>query len=122
MDVSAEILQRAPRHRPFHHETQTMSQPPSAFKPFRSELPTVLIVSTGFHLYREYLMQQMVEHANLWLLLDAEPTWQTPYIGGFTLTDTLDADRMIEASRALAGTVPIDGVICWDEIRMVPTS
>jgi biotin carboxylase len=94
----------------------------AAFKEFRSELPTVLVVSTGFHLYREYLMQQMVAHANLWLLLDAEPTWQAPYITGFTLTDTLDADRMIESSRALAGTISIDGVICWDEIRMVPTA
>lgn len=86
------------------------------------DLPTVLVISTGLHLYREYLLKQISESANVWLFLDKEPTWQMTYICGYSLVETLDVERMIEAARNLPKNVKIDGVICWDEIRMVPTS
>ncbi|WP_047243058.1 ATP-grasp domain-containing protein [Chromobacterium subtsugae] len=91
-------------------------------KSINQQRPTVLVISTGFHLYREYLLRQIVEEANVWLFTDAAPTWQIPYLNGYTLVNTLDAEAMAREALALAATRKIDGLICWDEIRMVPTS
>ena len=85
-------------------------------------LPTILLVTTGYHLYREYLLKMVAEYANIWLFLDSEPDWQIPYIVGHTVVNTLDAQMMIDAARNLPEGVKIDGVLCWDEIRMVQTA
>ncbi|MDJ0797776.1 MAG: ATP-grasp domain-containing protein [Calothrix sp. MO_167.B12] len=87
-----------------------------------SHLPTILLVTTGYHLYREYLLKMVAEHSNIWLFLDSPPDWQIPYILGYTVVDTLDAQMMIDAARNLPEDVKIDGVLCWDEIRMVQTA
>ncbi|BAZ52777.1 phosphoribosylamine--glycine ligase [Nostoc sp. NIES-4103] len=85
-------------------------------------LPTILLVTSGYHLYREYLLKMVAEHSNVWLFLDSEPNWQIPYIVGYTVVNTLDAQMMIEVARNLADDIKIDGVLCWDEIRMVETA
>ncbi|GAB1544197.1 ATP-grasp domain-containing protein [Scytonema sp. NUACC21] len=85
-------------------------------------LPTILLVTSGYHLYREYLLKMVAEHSNVWLFLDSEPNWQIPYIVGHTVVNTLDAQMMIEVARNLPDGVKIDGVLCWDEIRMVQTA
>src|SRR5690349_18656774 len=64
----------------------------------------------------------VAEHSNVWLFLDSEPNWQIPYIVGYTVVNTLDAQMMIEVARNLADDIKIDGVLCWDEIRMVETA
>ncbi|MDC3961414.1 ATP-grasp domain-containing protein [Polyangium jinanense] len=81
--------------------------------------PTVLLVSSGYHLYREYLLRMISQAARVVLFLDREPSWERSYITDSKIVDTLDAEAMITAARAVAAMVPIDGVICWDEIRMV---
>lgn len=86
------------------------------------QLPTILLVTSGYHLYREYLLKMVAEHSNVWLFLDREPNWQIPYIVGHTVVDTLNTQMMIDAALNLPTGVKIDGVLCWDEIRMVHTA
>ncbi|MDI1446322.1 ATP-grasp domain-containing protein [Polyangium sp. 6x1] len=81
--------------------------------------PTVLLVSSGYHLYREYLLRMISQAARVVLFLDREPTWERWYIAEHRIVDTLDAEAMIAAAREVAARDPIDGVICWDEIRLV---
>ncbi|HVK67347.1 MAG TPA: ATP-grasp domain-containing protein [Polyangium sp.] len=81
--------------------------------------PTILLVSSGYHLYREYLLRMISASARVFLFLDREPTWERSYIADHQILDTLDAEAMIAAAREVASRVAIDGVICWDEIRMV---
>lgn len=83
---------------------------------------TVLLITSGYHLYREYLLRQVAQAANVWLFCDEKPTWETPYIRGHTCVDTLDATAMIRAARALPSEACPHGVLCWDELRMVQTA
>ncbi|MBN1204307.1 MAG: ATP-grasp domain-containing protein [Myxococcaceae bacterium] len=89
------------------------------FKPDTTSPRTVLLISSGYHLYREYLLRLISNQARVWLFLDREPQWERPYVVGSTKVDTLDVPAMIEAARALRGELAFDGVICWDEIRIV---
>lgn len=83
-------------------------------------LPLIILVSSGYHLYREYLLDQVAKAARVWLFLSAEPTWEHRYIVGSTVVDTLDPKAMIAAARDIPGVV--SGVLCWDEVRMVQTA
>lgn len=91
-------------------------------EPFKTDLTsssTVLVISSGYHLYREYLLRAISGAARVWLFLDREPTWERAYVVGCTRIDTLDVPGMIAAARALPDEIAINGVICWDEIRIV---
>lgn len=81
--------------------------------------PTILLLTSGYHLYREYLLKMLAQHAQVWLLHDRDAGWEKPYIIGNTVVTTLDAPGMVAAARALPAGVRIDGVLCWDELRMV---
>jgi biotin carboxylase len=81
--------------------------------------PTILLVTSGHPLYREYLLKMVAQHANVWLFHDREATWEKPYIIGNTVVPSLDASAMVSAALALPGSVRLDGVLCWDEIRVV---
>lgn len=84
------------------------------------DLPLIILVSSGYRLYREYLLDLVARAARVWLFLSAEPTWEQPYIAGYTVVDTLDAKAMIAAARDIPAAV--SGVLCWDEVRMVQTA
>jgi biotin carboxylase len=84
-----------------------------------SPKPTILLLTSGYHLYREYLLKEIAQHAQVWLFHDREANWEKPYIIGNTVTDSLDVNAMTAAARALPAHVHIDGVLCWDEIKMV---
>lgn len=89
------------------------------FKTDTTSTRTVLVITSGYHLYREYLLRAISSHARVWLFLDRDVQWELPYVAGSTRVDSLDVPAMIEAARALPGDIKIDGVICWDEIRIV---
>ena len=97
-----------------------MTSEPSELPPH--DRPTIILVNSGYHLYREYLLNLVAGAARVWLFLDREPTWETRYIAGSTVVDTLDAAAMTAAARELAQRHRVDGVLCWDEVRMVPSS
>lgn len=91
-------------------------------KPFKTDTTsprTVLLISSGYHLYREYLLRMISNQARVWLFVDREVQWERPYVVGSTKVDTLDVPAMLAAARALSSELKIDGVICWDEIRIV---
>lgn len=87
-----------------------------------SNKPTILLVSSGYHLYREYLLKMVSDYADVWLLLDREPSWERRYILGFSEVDTLNVSAMLEAIKNLDNSIKISGVLCWDEIRVVHTA
>jgi biotin carboxylase len=82
--------------------------------------PVLLVIGTGMRYYREYLLASIAPQYRVHLFAGAEPTWEREYIDGWTvLRDTLDAAVMIPAAQALPR---VDGVLCWDEARILPTS
>lgn len=85
--------------------------------------PHLLLISTGARLFREYLLASIAPQYRIHLFLAAEPDWEAQYIDAVTvLADTLDADLMIAAARELDERDPIDGVLCWDEARIIATA
>jgi len=86
----------------------------------RDARPMVILVSSGYHLYREYLLDLVAEAGRVWLFLASEPTWEKKYIDGYTVVDTLDAPAMIRAARELPDAASVRGVFSWDEVRMIP--
>jgi len=85
--------------------------------------PHLLLISTGERLFREYLLASIATRYRVHLFLAAEPDWENRYIDSATvLADTLDAELMIAAARELHQRDPLDGVLCWDEARIIATS
>ncbi|SDW32443.1 hypothetical protein SAMN05421504_101264 [Amycolatopsis xylanica] len=76
--------------------------------------PVLIVVGGGHRVYHEYLLSLMAEHARVWLLGDAEPTWEKLYVSGYTVVDTGDAAAVAEAATRLAERATVDGVSCLD--------
>lgn len=76
--------------------------------------PLLILVDSLAKSTREYLLESIVTQYDIWLLQDTEPTWETPYIAGHTVVDTLDAAAMTDAAAQLGAA----GVLCWDEVRI----
>lgn len=87
------------------------------------ERPHLLVVATGMRLFREYILRSISPLYRIHMFLHAEPSWETEYIEGWTVLDsTLDADALVAAARKLHAAEPIDGVLCWDEARILQTA
>ncbi|MDQ1744637.1 MAG: hypothetical protein QOE23_2976 [Pseudonocardiales bacterium] len=85
--------------------------------------PHLLLISTGERLFREYLLASIAERYRVHLFLAAPAQWESAYIDAATvLADTLDAELMIGAARELHQRDPLDGVLCWDEARIIATA
>jgi len=87
-------------------------------KPVR-EKPTILLVTSGHPLYREYLLKSVAQHADVWLFHDVEPGWEKPYLVGNTVISSQDTAGMVRAARSLPAGVHISGVLCWNETRVI---
>ncbi|MEO6703743.1 MAG: ATP-grasp domain-containing protein [Jatrophihabitantaceae bacterium] len=88
-----------------------------------ADRPHLLLISTGDRLFREYLLAPIAEHYRIHLFLAAEPQWESQYVDAVTvLADTLDAEAMIVAASELNERDPINGVLCWDEARILPAA
>ncbi len=83
------------------------------------EKPTILVLTSGHQLYREYLLQSIARHANVWLFHDREPVWEKPHVVGNTVISSQDAGAMVQAARSLRADVKISGIICWNEMRVI---
>lgn len=77
--------------------------------------PNILLVGSGHQLFREYLMREAAQYADLWLIEASEPTWQWPYLTGHTAIDTFDAAAAVAAVRLLAAEQVFAGVFCYHE-------
>jgi biotin carboxylase len=81
----------------------------------RSGRPLLLLLGTGSRTYREYMLRGAALDFDVWLFSDRELTWEAPHVVGHTRLDTEDAGAMIPQAKALAP----DGVLTWDETRVV---
>ncbi|MGW8357647.1 ATP-grasp domain-containing protein [Streptomyces wedmorensis] len=75
-------------------------------------------MGSGGQLWREYILKSVADSYDLWLFAPKEPTWESRYLRGHTIVDTLDASEAIESAVRLAQDVQIAGVLCYDEIRV----
>jgi hypothetical protein len=92
-------------------------------QPSTNHRPLLLLIATGMRTYREYLLQAISARFRIHLFHVAVPTWETEYIGGWTvLPSTIDGPAMSEAARQLNRSVPVSGVLCWDEGRIHATA
>lgn len=84
--------------------------------------PLLIVVGSGQRVYHEYLLSLIAERARVWLLRDAEPTWEKLYIAGYTVVDTHDSAAVVEAATRLADSVTVDGVLSLDDARSVSSA
>jgi biotin carboxylase len=85
----------------------------------------LLVVVSSLSRSREYFFRSVSPHYRLWLLQGGagrtdEVGWELPYLVGHTVVDTLDADAMTEAVRAIPG--PVAGILSYDEARIAATA
>jgi len=81
--------------------------------------PLLLVIGTGLHAYREYLLRSISAEFRIHLFHKVEPTWEKEYLTGWTvLPSTVDGLAMAEQARRLDKDEPIAGVLCWDEARI----
>jgi biotin carboxylase len=85
--------------------------------------PHLLVVGTGDRMFREYLLRSIARDYRVHLFLTAEPTWETEYAAAWTvLPSTTDAEVLVAAAADLHRRDALDGVLCWDEARILPTA
>jgi biotin carboxylase len=90
-----------------------------------ADRPLLLVIGTGFHDYREYLLKSIASRYRVHLLLGAEPTWELAYLSGSTvldMTSTVDAMNMVDAAREVAARNRVAGVLSWDEARILQSA
>ncbi|MFC4907227.1 ATP-grasp domain-containing protein [Actinomadura gamaensis] len=92
-------------------------------RPATGDRPHLLVVATGMRTYREYLLRSISTRFRVHLFHTAEPTWEIPYLDGWTVVpSTLDGPAMAEAARKVHAGDPVEGVLCWDEGRILAAS
>jgi biotin carboxylase len=80
--------------------------------------PRILLIGTGVRTYRDYLLSALAEDYDVWLFSERDPDWEQPYLIGHTVLDITDVDAMAAA----ASTVAPDGVLTWEDPRVVHTA
>jgi glutathione synthase/RimK-type ligase-like ATP-grasp enzyme len=85
--------------------------------------PHLLLVGSGAQHFREYLLRSIAGRYRVHLLTSVEPTWEREHLAGHTvISSTLDRDVLVAAAAALHRDDPFDGVLCWDEARILATA
>lgn len=79
------------------------------------EKPLLLLVGSGGRTWREYVLRAIVTKYRLHLLCPAPPSWEKPYIDGYTVVDTLDAPAMADIARARTESF---AVLTYEETRV----
>jgi biotin carboxylase len=83
----------------------------------------LLLIATGMRVYREYLLRSISSRFRVHLFHTAEPTWENDYIAGWTVVpSTIDGPAMAREALRLNESEPIEGVLCWDEGRILAAS
>ncbi|MCP2274389.1 ATP-grasp domain-containing protein [Actinokineospora diospyrosa] len=87
-----------------------------------SERPLMILVGIGYEPHRGYLLRSIADTTDVWLL-DHEPaTWEAPYVVGSTAVDIRDGDALLAAAVDVAAGRNVDGILCWDELKMANTA
>lgn len=82
--------------------------------------PLLLVIRTGMRYFREYLLSSIHTRYRVHMMLGVEPTWELDYITGYTIVEqSLDVPTLVAAARGVDARDRIDGVLCWDETRIL---
>lgn len=81
--------------------------------------PLLLVITNGLRDYRAYLLRSLHTRYRVHLINNSEPTWERPYLDGFTLVPDTGADTVLAAARKIAAKQPVDGVMSWHEEHIV---
>jgi biotin carboxylase len=84
--------------------------------------PVLLVVGSGDQRYREYIVKSAAERYRLWLLDADPPAWHDQYVIGTTAVDPMVIEDGVAAAREIAAQQQIDGVFCYDEGLIWPSS
>ena len=87
----------------------------------------LLIVVSSLSRSREYFFRSVSPHYRIWLFVGGAgraegADWELPYVVGHTVVDTLDANAMTEAARAVADGAEVAGILTYDEARIAATA
>ncbi|MER7518605.1 ATP-grasp domain-containing protein [Streptomyces sp. NPDC126499] len=84
----------------------------------------LLVVGSGAAAFREYAFQEIAASGQhrLWLMTDTPPTWERPYLAGWTLTDPLTPDVLTKDAAEVAESRRITGVLCLNEAMVWPAA
>lgn len=75
----------------------------------------VLLIGPGDERYRAYLLDQLAEVYDVWLVDTELADWVRPRISGFSRVPAFGLDQIMEAATQARRKVPLHGVVCWDE-------
>jgi biotin carboxylase len=80
------------------------------------------VVGTGSRSYREYLLASLAPHYRMHLIIGHQADWERRYAEGWSVVDfadTIDGEEMILAAKQAAADESFDGVVSWDEARVL---
>lgn len=81
-------------------------------------MDTVLLISSGGRLYREYVCASIAKAYRLVLVQSTPATWQRPYIVDALQACLDDEDAVLAAARAAGERHELAGVLTYDETRV----
>ena len=84
--------------------------------------PRLLVIGTGLRSYREYLLASIAPRYRVHLVIGHEADWEREYVEGWSVvdfSDTIDGEEMILAAKQAAAPEPFQGVLTWDEARVL---
>ncbi|MEU5396082.1 ATP-grasp domain-containing protein [Streptomyces tibetensis] len=84
----------------------------------------LLVVGSGEAAFREYAFQEIAASGRhrLWLMTDSAPTWERPYLDGWTVTDPLNPEVLAKDVGEVSRTRRITGVLCLNEAMVWPAA
>jgi biotin carboxylase len=83
-----------------------------------SDRPAIAVLHAGMQAYREYLLAEVAEVADVWLLDDGDVPWARQYVRGIEQVDTEDAESVREVLGRLRDEHGVAAVIGWDELKV----
>jgi biotin carboxylase len=78
--------------------------------------PALLLIGSGERVWREYMLRSMASRYRLHLFSPRPATWETDYVEGCTVLDTLDVAAMVAAARDRPETFA--GSLTYEETRV----
>jgi biotin carboxylase len=81
--------------------------------------PLLLLITAGLQAYREYLFRSICTRYRIHLIDSADPSWELPYLAGWTAVPDTGADTVRPAAARVATEQPVDGVMSWHEEHIV---
>jgi biotin carboxylase len=88
----------------------------------QDERPLLLLIGSSSRRSRRFVLESVTTRYRLWLMQPAPVTWEAPFVEGNTVVDNTDAGQLVAAARALARTMPVGGVLCYDEGLVWPAA